>query len=72
MPYAPCPSADSPIRRSADRPTGQTVTDQVERVQGFRNEEVAGVKIVAGPNRPCGRMAKTISIVLVDFLNPEL
>ena len=27
--------------------------------------------IVAGPNRPCGRMARTMAPALVDFLNPE-
>jgi hypothetical protein len=45
------------------------------RVQGsgFRKEAVVGAGrglIAAGPNRPNGRIAKTITPALVDFLNP--
>ena len=49
------------------------VTTQVARVQGFGVQERSSCRglIAAGPNRPCGRMARTKAPPRIDCLNPE-
>jgi hypothetical protein len=65
-----------------DAVESRIVTAQVARIQGSRvwgsgKKQLPGPAcrkaglIAAGPNRPCGRMAKTMAPALVDFLNPE-
>jgi hypothetical protein len=40
------------------------------RVQGSA-KKVAGANIIAGPNCPCGRIARPVAPALVNYLNPE-
>jgi len=77
------PSAYSAVaRKNTSSQASQKVTAQMVRVQGSGKKGMNMVRglnwrrscrrlIAAGPNRPCGRMPRTLVPALVDFLNPE-